>query len=152
MYAGAYQYVTKSNKHLLIGHILMKHPNLEKLSETYNRAIMANSTFTENCQQRELATPAPKKPKQNCMKKGDVAILTVENDIKNELQLLNIAGVQRNLGDRYLYDYLMALRKQACEELVVDAWHFENANQTKNHWKNPTTLYWSMYLRGNVAK
>ena len=152
MYAGAYQYATKSNKHLLIGHILMKHPNLEKLSETYNRAIMANSTFTENCQQRELATPAPKKPKQNCMKKGDVAILTVENDIKNELQLLNIAGVQRNLGDRYLYDYLMALRKQACEELVVDAWHFENANQTKNHWKNPTTLYWSMYLRGNVAK
>ena len=43
---------------------LMKHPNLEKLSETYNRAIMANSTFRENCQQRELADPAPKKPNQ----------------------------------------------------------------------------------------
>ena len=65
----------------------MKHPNLEKLSETYNRAIMTNSTFRENFQQRELSEPAPKKPKQNRMKKGDVAMFIAENDIKNELQL-----------------------------------------------------------------
>ena len=32
MYGGAYQYVTKSDKHPFIGHVLMKHPNLEKLS------------------------------------------------------------------------------------------------------------------------
>ena len=55
---------------LLLGTYL-KHPNLEKLSETYNRAIMANSTFRENCLQRQLAEPEPKKPKQNCMKKGE---------------------------------------------------------------------------------
>ena len=48
---------------------------------------------------------------------------------KNELQLLNIAIKQRNLRDRCLYEYLMALRKLAHEELVVDASHFENANQ-----------------------
>ena len=108
----------------------MKHPNLEKLTETYNRAIMANSTFRENCQQRELAQPALKKPKKNRMKKGDVAMFIAENDIKNELQLLNIATKRRNLGERCLYDYLMALRKQAREELIVDAWRFENASQT----------------------
>ena len=44
---------------------------------------------------------------------------------KNELQLLNIAIKQRNLGDRCLYEYLMALRKLAHE----DASHFENASQ-----------------------
>ena len=107
----------------------MKHPNLEKLSETYNRAIMTNSTFRENFQQRELAEPAPKKPKQNRMKKGDVAMFIAENDIKNELQLLNIATERRNLGDRCLYDYLMELQKRAREELMVDAWCFENASQ-----------------------
>ena len=63
MYAGAYRYATKSDKHPFIGHILMKHPDLEKLSETYNRAIMAKSTFRENCQQREPAEPVPKKTK-----------------------------------------------------------------------------------------
>ena len=55
------------------------------------------------------------------MKKGDVAMFIVENDIKNELQLLNIVTERRNLGDRCLYDYLMAMRKQAREELIVDA-------------------------------
>ena len=60
----------------------MKHPNLEQLSETYNRAIMANSIFRENCQQRELAEPAPKKPKQNRMEKGHVAMFIAENDIQ----------------------------------------------------------------------
>ena len=82
MYAGAYSHATKSDKHPFIGHVLMKHPNFEKLSETYNQAIMSNSTFRENCQQRELAEPAPKKPKQNRMKKGDVAMFIVENDKK----------------------------------------------------------------------
>ena len=123
MYAGAYRYATKSDKQPFIGHVLMKHPNLAKLSETYNRAIMANSTFRKNCQQRELAELAPKKPKQNRMKKGDVAMFIVENDIKNELQLLNIVTERRNLGDRCLYDYLMTMRKQAREELIVDAWY-----------------------------
>ena len=49
MYVGAYQYATKSDKHPFIGHILMKHPTLKKLSETNNRAIMTNSAFRENC-------------------------------------------------------------------------------------------------------
>ena len=130
MYAGAYWYATKSDKHPFIGHVLMKHPNLEKLSETYNRVIMANSTFRENCQQRELAEPAPKKTKQNRMKKGNVAMFIVENGIKNELQLLNIVTERRNLGDRCLCGYLMALQKHVCKELIVDAWRFENASQT----------------------
>ena len=38
------------------------------------------------------------------MKKGDVAMFIVEDDIKNELQLLNIATEQRNIDDRCLYD------------------------------------------------
>ena len=63
MYGGAYRYATKSDKHPFIGQVLMKHPNLEKLSETYNRTIMANSAFRENCQQRKLSEPASKKPK-----------------------------------------------------------------------------------------
>ena len=53
----------------------------------------------------------------------------VENDIKNELKLLNIATERRKLGERCLYDYLMALRKQARKEGIVNAWCFENASQ-----------------------
>ena len=129
MYEGAYRYASKLDKHLFIGQVLMKHPNLEKLSETYNRAIMANSTFRENFQQRELAEPASRKPKQNRMKKGDVAMFIVENYIKNELQLLNITTERRILVERCLYDYFMALGTQLCEELIVDAWPFENTSQ-----------------------
>ena len=82
MHAGAYRYAIKSDKHPFIEHILMKHPNLEKLSETYNRAIMANSTFRENCQQREPAEPVPKKPRENRMKKGDAAMFIVKRHKK----------------------------------------------------------------------
>ena len=38
------------------------------------------------------------------MKKGNVAMFIVEDDIKNELQLLNIAAEPRNIDDRCLYD------------------------------------------------
>ena len=38
------------------------------------------------------------------MKKGNVAMFIIEDDIKNELQLLNIAAEQRNIDDRCLYD------------------------------------------------
>lgn len=40
------------------------------------------------------------------MKKGNVAMFIVEDDIKNELQLLNIAAEQRNIDDRCLYDMM----------------------------------------------
>ena len=73
---------------------------------------------------------------------------------KNELELLNIATKGRNLGDRCLYRYLMALWKQVRKELIVDAWHFENASQTIKD-KNVDrigTVYRSLYLWGNVAK
>ena len=45
MYVGAYRYVTKSDKMPFIGNILKKHPDLEIISTTRRRAILANSTF-----------------------------------------------------------------------------------------------------------
>ena len=70
MYAGAYRYATKSEKYPFTGHVLMKHPNLEQLSETYDRAIMANSIFRENCQQRELPSLHRKNQSKTVWRKG----------------------------------------------------------------------------------
>ena len=36
----------------------------------------------------------------------------------------------RDLGDRSLYDFLIVLRRQARQELIEDAWRFENAKKT----------------------
>ena len=36
---------------------------------------------------------------------------------------------RRDLGDRSHYDFLIALRRQARQELIEEAWRFENAKQ-----------------------
>ena len=61
------------------------------------------------------------------MKKGNVALFIVENNIKSELELMNLSVTRRDLGDRALYDYLISLRGAARQELVRDAWTFENS-------------------------
>ena len=50
MYAGAYRYATKTDKEkAFVGNALAKHPNLEMISGTYSRAILANTIAkTEN--------------------------------------------------------------------------------------------------------
>lgn len=132
LYAGAYRYATKTDKHPFIGSILTKHPNLEIISNTFTRAINANSAFRNNRQNvnAENNEAPAKKQKQARMKKGDVAMFIVENHIKTELDLMNTATERRNLGDRCLYDYLFTMRRQSRQELVEDAWRFENAQKT----------------------
>ena len=51
MYVGAYRYATKSDKKAFVGNVLTRHPNLEMISSTYSRAIMANNTYCPNRQQ-----------------------------------------------------------------------------------------------------
>ena len=53
----------------------------------------------------------------------------VDNNIKNELQLMEATTERRDLGDRSLYDFLIALGRQARQELIEDAWRCENAKQ-----------------------
>ena len=132
MYIGAYRYATKEDKSPIIKHVLKRHPNLEMVSHTYNRAIVANSTYCENAAKKRMSA-AEENPsnseKRKRITKGDVAMFVVESSVKTELELINLATERRNLGDRALYDYLIAMRKQQREELVQDAWRFENANK-----------------------
>ena len=51
MYVRAYRYVTKSGKMSFIGNVLKKSPDLEIVSITYNRAILADATFCKNALQ-----------------------------------------------------------------------------------------------------
>ena len=98
------------------------------ISATYNRAILANSTYRQNRRQFEdEAGPSAKKNKCEKLKKGDVAMFVIENQVKTELQLMVLATERRDLGDRLLYDYLISLRRAARLELLQDAWNFENA-------------------------
>ena len=128
MYVG--RYTVKNDKHrAFIGSVLVKHPNLEMISGTYSRAILANTTYCQNRQHEDEAGTSEKKPKAERIKKGDVAMFIVENDIKTELQLMSFSIERRNLGDRALYDYSISLRRTLRQELVQDAWTFENSNK-----------------------
>ena len=131
MYIGAYRYATKSDKEAFVGNVLTRHPNLEMISSTYSRAIMANNTYCQNRQQAasQAGPSCNKKAKPERLKKGDVAMFIVENKINTELDLMSSATERRNLGDRVLYDYLISLRRVSRQELVQDAWRFENAKQ-----------------------
>jgi len=100
MYVGAYRYTIKNDKeHAFVGNVLQKHPNLDIISQTYNRALAANSTY---CRNRELESentePDNKKVKKERMKKSDVALFIVENNVKTELQLLSLSTERRDLG------------------------------------------------------
>ena len=135
MYIGAYRYVTKMDNCPIIKNVLKKHPNLELISQTYHRAVMANNTFCDNTNKRKAvsasagSSTSKKEDKPKRLKKGDVAMFIVENAIHDEVALIKVATERRDLGDRVLYDYLMSLRRVQREELVIESWRFENADK-----------------------
>ena len=145
MYAGAYRYATKNDKEMcVVGSVLQKHPNLELVSETYKRALAANSTYSGNRAAERTAAAArdgecvaAKKPKP--MQKGDMGLFIVENGIQDELQLMSVAVERQRLGDRAMYDYLFRMKRQARVDMVRDAWAFERVPE-KLKTKNPDRI------------
>ena len=131
MYIGAYRYVTKTDKMPFIGSILKQHPKtLDIISNTFTRAIEANRTYRRNRTEHHAAVADENnKSKPAKLKKGDIAMWIIEQNIKSEVELVKFATDRRNLGDRALYDYLISMRKQYREDLVHDAWRFEKADQ-----------------------
>ena len=122
MYAGVYRYVTKSDKMPFIGNVLQKHPGLEIISTT-------NATFRKNRLRLNEHSHQTKYPKPQKIKKSDVALFIINNNIKVGLQLMVATTERRDLGDRSLYDFLIAFCRQARQGLIEDAWRFENTKQ-----------------------
>ena len=129
MYVGVYRYVTKSDKMPFIGNVLQKHPGLEIISTTYRRPILANATFRKNRLRLNEHSHQTKQPKPQKIKKSDVELFIINNNIKTGLQLMVATTERRDLGDRSFYDFLIAFRRQARQELIEDAWRFENTKQ-----------------------
>ena len=136
MYAGAYRYAIKHDTQYVSGNVQQKHPNLDMLSAQWCQAIAANSSFRENASKRRAAadnaSPGPSAPKKkksssDRIKKGDVAVYCIKNNLRNELQLVKAATERRDAGDRALYDFLISLSRKSRVELVEDAWRFETA-------------------------
>ena len=108
MYAGAYLYATKYNKEkAFMGNVIKSHPNLEMISSTYSRAVNTNAVYCQNRRQvdTEEGPTLNKKVKSNKLKKGDLAIYIVENNLNTVMELMSAATERWNLGDRVLYDY-----------------------------------------------
>ena len=70
-----------------------------------------------------------KKPKPEKIKKSDVALFFIKNNIKEELPLMVATTEDRDLGHHSLYEFLIVFRRQASQEPIEDAWWFENAKQ-----------------------
>ena len=96
--------VTKEDKKSFIGNRLEKLHNLEIIFDTHKCAILANTSFCNNRQPVNDNTSYHKKPKTDKLKKRDGAIFIVEDEIKTELQLMDLATTTKNLGDRCLYE------------------------------------------------
>ena len=111
MYAGACRYVTKSDKMPFIGNVYQKPPVLEIISTTSSRAILANITIRKNRLRWNEPSNQTKNPKPEQIKKNDVALFFVSNNIKDELQLVVATTECRDLGDRSLYNFLIAFRR-----------------------------------------
>ena len=69
MDVAAYRCVAKYNKMPFIGNVLKKYPDLEIISTTCNRAILANATFRKNRLQLNEHSHQPKNQNQKKMKK-----------------------------------------------------------------------------------
>ena len=134
MYSGAYRYTTKTDHSFFEGHVLKAHPkDLSIVSKTFEQAANANQTFVENSkkrrQERESSNTTAKKPKGERLKKGDVALFCVKNNVHTENDAMRIATERRDAGDRALYDFLIGMNRRNRTELVQDAWRFEKAQQ-----------------------
>ena len=132
MYTGAYRYVTKSDELFFQGNVLKAHPrDLSMVSKTYEQAASANRSFVQNSNKRRQERQAtnPKKEKGERLKKGDVAMFCVKNDIRTENDAMRVATERRDAGDRALYDFLINMSRKNRTELVQDSWRFENAHQ-----------------------
>ena len=111
MYVGARRYVTKSDKMPFSGNVSQKLPALEIISTTCSRAILANITFRKNRLRLNEHSRQTKNLKPEKIKKNDVALFFVSNNIKDELQLVVATTECRDLGDRSLYNFLIAFRR-----------------------------------------
>ncbi len=133
LYAGAYRYATKVDIHYFTGNVLEKHPNLDVISKTYERATVANTTYRENSRKRKdskdsAANNGGKSKKRTRAEfRADLGMFIVQNNIKKEIQLIALARDRLANGDRKLFDFLFNMKKKDREELVADAWRFENA-------------------------
>ena len=90
---------------------IKKPPVLEIISTTSSRAILANITFRKNRLRWNEPSNQTKNPKPEQIKKNDVALFFVSNNIKDELQLVVATIECRDLGDRSLYNFLIAFRR-----------------------------------------
>ena len=122
MYVGAYSFGTKSDKMTFVGNVLKKHPNLETISTTYSCAILENATFRKNRLRLNEHSHQTKKPKPEKIKKSDVALFFIKNNIKEELPLMVATTEDRDLGHHSLYDFSIVFRRQASQEPIEDAW------------------------------
>ena len=135
MYIGAYRYATKTDAHHFIGQVLERHPKFGMISGTYERAIAANAAFRANTLTRRNEAgsqgeqPPTKKKKTRAEQKADLGMFIVENKIRTEIELVALATKRRDNGDRHLYDFLFSMKQKDRDELVSDAWRFENAEQ-----------------------
>ena len=101
------------------------------ISSTYSRAINTNAVYCQNRRQvdTEEGPTSNKKVKPNKLKKGDVPMYIVENNLNTELELMSAALERRNLGDLVLYDYLISSRIVTRQQMLEDAWSFDNADK-----------------------
>lgn len=84
--------------------MLEKLPNLQIISETHKYAIFADTSFRNNQQTANDDASWNKIAKTDKLKKRDGAIFIAEYEIKNDLQLTDLATTRKNLGDRCLYE------------------------------------------------
>ena len=126
MYSGAFRYATKTDsRNAFYGNCNKRHPNLDMIGQ--NRVpVTANLAYRERRQSARAADPPPKRKR---MTKGDVATFCTSNDIRTELQLMNVAKERRDAGDTALNDFVFALQRTRREELVADAWRMEAAER-----------------------
>ena len=134
LYAGAYRYATKSDHTFFEASVLVRHPNLDLISKTYERALTANTTYRENAQKRkandggEGSSGAKPKKRTRAEFRADLGLFIVENSIKKEIELVALAKSRLVSGDRKLFDYLFNMKKRDRVELVSDAWRFADSD------------------------
>jgi len=128
-YLAAYRYVCKSKS---AGQVLHSpgHPNLTDVRSPPSKK--ASQAYSENARKRrqsrdteDEAVAGPSKPKR--LSNIDVSLFLVENEIKNETELMSVAKQRQEEGQTDLYNFIINKNPKALADLISTTWRIDNA-------------------------
>ena len=121
-YYSTYKYVCKTDNEVFLSE---GHPNLDELGSP--RTKSCHKSYAKKRASASNGDNTSSKKKKVSLSNSDVSDFIIKNNIKNEINLLAVAKIQKDEGKKDLADFILRRNSKTIQELIKQSWKMENA-------------------------